>query len=56
MDKNEIFENWINDTVTEVDGIPVISLKGMLEMKRELGREKDLHDIELILDFVRRHQ
>ena len=28
--------------------IPVISLKGLLEMKKSLGREKDLEDIKLI--------
>lgn len=48
----EIFENWLNDAVTQVDEIPVITLKGMLEMKKELGREKDLKDIALIMEFM----
>ena len=48
----EIFENWINDTVTEVDGIPVISIQGLLEMKKELGREKDIEDIIKIQEYT----
>lgn len=48
----EIFENWINDTVTVINGIPVITLQGLLEMKQELGREKDLNDIKLVQDYM----
>ena len=44
----EVFEDWLEDTVTVVDGLPEISIKGLLEMKKELGREKDLRDIERI--------
>ena len=44
----EIFEEWIFDKVDIREGIPVISLKGLLEMKKRLGREKDLADIILI--------
>lgn len=44
----EIFENWIFDTVSIIDGVPVISLNGLIEMKKSLGREKDKRDIELI--------
>lgn len=44
----EIFEEWIFDRVDIREGIPVISLKGLLEMKKSLGREKDLEDIKLI--------
>ncbi|MBR6914839.1 MAG: hypothetical protein IKN36_00630 [Clostridia bacterium] len=44
----EIFEDWLCDTVDAVDGVPVISVRGLTEMKRSLGREKDLRDIELI--------
>ena len=47
----EIFENWLNDTVTVVDGIPVITVQGLIEMKQELGRQKDLEDIKLIQDY-----
>ena len=52
----EIFENWLNDTVTEVEGIPVITLQGLLEMKQELGREKDEKDIRLILDMMGKNE
>ena len=47
----EVFENWINDSVTIVDGIPVITVQGLIEMKQELGRQKDLEDIKLIQDY-----
>lgn len=41
----EIFENWLEDTVETVCGIPVVSANGLMQMKRKLGREKDLADI-----------
>lgn len=47
-DDIEIFEDWLFDNVEIRDGISIISLKGLLEMKRSLGREKDIKDIELI--------
>ena len=50
----EVFENWIYDTTECVFGIPVISLQGLIEMKKRLGREKDLLDISLIHDFLAR--
>lgn len=51
-DDIEIFENWIYGTVQDADGVPVISLDGLIGMKRALGREKDLRDIRLIEDFT----
>ena len=48
----EIFENWLNDSVTSVDGLPVISIKGLIEMKQELGRDKDYKDIALIEEYL----
>ena len=50
----EVFENWLFDTVNHVDGIPVISVQGLIEMKKDLGREKDLREIALINDFLAR--
>lgn len=47
----EIFENWLYDSIQLLDGIPVISLNGLVEMKKSLGREKDLRDIQLIEHF-----
>ena len=44
----EIFENWIEDTVEMICGVPVVSVNGLIDMKKKLGREKDLADIELI--------
>lgn len=49
----EVFENWLCGTVETVEGIPVISIAGLLEMKKQLGREKDLRDIELINGFLK---
>ena len=47
----EIFENWIEDKVILLEGLPVISIDGMIIMKEKLGREKDLEDILLIKEF-----
>ena len=44
----EIFENWIEGTVEMVNGVPVVCADGLLQMKKKLGREKDLADIALI--------
>lgn len=44
----EIFEEWLYDRVELVEGVPVISLNGLLAMKKTLGREKDLRDARLI--------
>ena len=49
----EVFENWLADRVELVDGVPVISLQGLREMKAALGREKDWRDIALIDAFLR---
>ena len=46
----EIFENWLEDKVEKFEGVPVISIQGLIEMKRALGREKDFGDIQLILE------
>lgn len=44
----ELFEGWLYDKVADVDGLPVISREGLIAMKRQIGREKDLRDIDLI--------
>jgi len=44
----EIFENWLEGTVETVSGVPVVSVDGLIRMKKKLGREKDLADIALI--------
>ena len=48
----EIFENWLYDSVQLVEGFPVISLEGLVEMKQHLGREKDFRDIRLIERYL----
>ena len=44
----ELFENWLEDTVENVNGVPVVSVDGLVRMKKQLGRKKDLADIALI--------
>lgn len=44
----EIFENWLEGAVEMIRGVPVVSAQGLMEMKRKLGREKDIADIALI--------
>lgn len=44
----EIFENWIEGTVEIMDGVPVVCVDGLIQMKKKLGREKDFADIALI--------
>ena len=51
-DSIEIFEDWLRDSVETVGGFQTVSLQGLIEMKRELGREKDLKDIKLIRSFM----
>ena len=53
-DDIEIFENWLYDKVDLVDGIPVISVDGLITMKTLLGRDKDKRDIELIRQHTRK--
>ena len=49
----EVFENWYHDKVCIHNGIPIITMNGLLEMKHELGREKDMYDIMLIEKYMR---
>ena len=51
----EIIEGWLIDRVVDVDGVPVISLRGLRAMKESLGREKDLRDIALIDAYIAGH-
>lgn len=44
----EIFENWIEGTVEIISGVPVVCVDGLIQMKKKLGREKDLADIAII--------
>ena len=53
-DDIEIFENWKYGSVERIDGVPVLSLDGLIEMKKSLGREKDYRDIYLIEEFKKK--
>lgn len=48
----EFFENWNVEKIEMIDGVPVGSLGSIRQHKIELGREKDLIDIEIINQFI----
>ena len=50
----EVYENWLYDSVELVDGIPVISIPGLIAMKHTIGREKDKRDLKLIDEYLDR--
>ena len=54
VEELEIFENWLCDRTVRVEGVPVVSLRGLLEMKLALGREKDFRDTALIREALAR--
>lgn len=39
-----------------VKGIPLTRLEQEIQFKRAMGREKDLRDIELIKDYLKKHK
>ncbi len=47
----EIFENWLEDRVVIWEGLPVVSIDGLILMKEKPGREKDREDLRLIRRF-----
>lgn len=44
----ELFENWRAGEIEMLDGVPALSLEGIVEMKTALGRPKDKRDVALI--------
>lgn len=46
----EIFEEWSVDGIVFIDDIPTSNLKGLKEMKIQMGRDKDILDLKLIED------
>lgn len=48
----EVFESWLYDSVVRIEGFQVISLNGLIEMKKKIGREKDFRDVELIRTYL----
>ena len=49
----EIFEDWREGELEVIDAIPVVSLEGIVIMKQQLGREKDMEDIRLIREYIK---
>jgi hypothetical protein len=39
-----------------IDGVPFMGLESLIDLKRSMGREKDLTDIELIQDYLQSHR
>lgn len=50
----EVFENWLPMKIVMINELPVGSLESIKKMKQELGRDKDIRDIELIDSFLGR--
>lgn len=44
----ELFERWLEGEIELIDGVPTVSVEGLIAMKRRLGRAKDIADIALI--------
>lgn len=49
----EIFEDWHRGAITSIDGVSVASLESVIQMKKQLGREKDQLDIARIEGYLR---
>lgn len=48
----ELIENWFVDEVTIIDSLPIATLNSIKKQKIELGREKDISDINLIDNYL----
>jgi len=51
--KIELLENWFVDEIEFINGLPVGSLESIKKQKSELGREKDIKDINLIDKYIK---
>ena len=49
-----MLENWFADKIIFIDGLPVGSLESIKKQKAQLGRAKDIEDIKLIDDYIKR--
>ena len=48
----EIFEEWKTGPLVSCEDLQLLSPEGLIAMKEELGREKDLRDIALIREWL----
>ena len=48
----EIFEEWKTGPLVSCGDLQLLSPEGLIAMKEELGREKDLRDIALIREWL----
>lgn len=51
----EALEDWETEEIVEVEGLRSASLLSIRKQKAALGQEKDLRDIGLIDDFIRKN-
>lgn len=52
-EKIDIYEDWSEGEIVIIDNIPVLSIQGVLAMKKRFNREKDKRDIALIEEYLR---
>jgi hypothetical protein len=52
----EIYRNWQSEKVVYIEDIPVADINYIRKYKEDLGREKDLRDIELIDEYLAKMQ
>ena len=52
----EIFEDWFTGPLSRIGGYNVLSPEGLIEMKRQLNRPKDIADIRLIRQWQEEHR
>ncbi len=56
-EKIDIYEDWHeDDEIVLIDNIPVLSIQGVLKMKKKFNREKDKRDIALIEEYLRKNK
>lgn len=48
----EIFPEWRAQALETIEGVPCATLESTMRIKTQLGREKDLRDIERIRAFL----
>lgn len=55
-DSIELFENWFVDEIKMIDELPVGSLESIKKQKMKLARKKDLDDIKMIDDYLKKQK
>lgn len=53
-DDVELIENWLIDEIEFIEGLPVGTLESIKKQKINLGRTKDISDVKLIDEFIKK--